>query len=138
MPSPVCSRSWVSPVRPSIKSIENPNDVTVTHDFKTEAQAFMSAPEVKSAMDKGGVKGTPQIWIRPPSGELTFRISPARYRLDFLGPLMGAHIDNAHTSAVGHQNGHQQSLLYRSLETVTKMVTNSRCPGSCPKLAMIG
>jgi len=47
------------------QSIENPNDVTVTHDFKTEekAQAFMSAPEVKSAMDKAGVKGTPQIWI---------------------------------------------------------------------------
>jgi quinol monooxygenase YgiN len=47
------------------QSIENPNDVTVTHDFKTEekAQAFMSTPEIKSAMDKAGVKGTPQIWI---------------------------------------------------------------------------
>ena len=47
------------------QSVENPNDVTVTHDFKTKekAKAFMSAPEVKSAMDKAGVKGTPQIWI---------------------------------------------------------------------------
>jgi hypothetical protein len=46
------------------QSIENPNDVTVTHDFRTteKAKAFMSA-QVKSAMDKGGVKGTPQIWI---------------------------------------------------------------------------
>jgi hypothetical protein len=47
------------------QSIENPNDVTVTHDFKTteKAKAFISAPELKSAMDKGGVKGTPQVWI---------------------------------------------------------------------------
>jgi hypothetical protein len=47
------------------QSVENPNDVTVTHDFKTteKAKAFMSAPELKSAMDKGGVKGTPQVWI---------------------------------------------------------------------------
>ena len=32
------------------QSVENPNDVTVTHDFKTKekAKAFMSAPEVKS------------------------------------------------------------------------------------------
>ena len=47
------------------QSIENPNDVTVMHDFKTteKAKAFISAPELKSAMDKGGVKGTPQVWI---------------------------------------------------------------------------
>jgi hypothetical protein len=47
------------------QSVENPNDVTVTHDFKTteKAKTFMSAPEVKSAMDKAGVKGTPQVWI---------------------------------------------------------------------------
>ena len=47
------------------QSIENPNDVTVTHDFKTteKAKAFLSSPEVKSTMDKAGVKGTPKIWI---------------------------------------------------------------------------
>ena len=47
------------------QSVENPNDVTVTHDFGTKemAKAFTSAPELKSAMDKGGVKGTPQVWI---------------------------------------------------------------------------
>ena len=47
------------------QSVENPNHVTVTHDFKTKekAKAFMSAPEVKSAMDKAGVMGTPHIWI---------------------------------------------------------------------------
>jgi quinol monooxygenase YgiN len=47
------------------QSVENPNDVTVTHDFKTKekAKAFMSAPELKSAMEKAGVKGAPQIWI---------------------------------------------------------------------------
>jgi hypothetical protein len=47
------------------QSIENPNDVTVTHDFRTteKAKAFLSSPEVKSTMDKAGVKGTPKIWI---------------------------------------------------------------------------
>ena len=47
------------------QSVENPNDVTVTHDFKTKekAKAFMSSLDVKSAMDKAGVKGTPHIWI---------------------------------------------------------------------------
>jgi hypothetical protein len=37
------------------QSIEDPNDV--------KAKAFLSAPEVKSTMDKAGVKGTPNIWI---------------------------------------------------------------------------
>jgi quinol monooxygenase YgiN len=47
------------------RSAENPNDVTVTHDFNNidQAKAFVSSPDVKAAMDKAGVKGTPQIWI---------------------------------------------------------------------------
>ena len=51
--------------RPSIQSIEDPNDVTVTHDFEDpgEGKGIFSAPEVKSTMDKAGVKGTPNIWI---------------------------------------------------------------------------
>ena len=46
-------------------SVDNPNDVTVTHDFKSAelAKAFIASPELKSAMDKAGVKGAPQIWI---------------------------------------------------------------------------
>jgi hypothetical protein len=47
------------------QSVDNPNDVTVTHDFKTadKAKAFASSAELKAAMEKAGVKGTPQIWI---------------------------------------------------------------------------
>ena len=44
---------------------DNPNDVTVTHDFKSldKAKAFITSPELKTAMEKAGVKGAPQIWI---------------------------------------------------------------------------
>ena len=44
---------------------DNPNDVTVTHDFKTveKAKAFMASEELKAAMQNAGVKGAPQIWV---------------------------------------------------------------------------
>ena len=47
------------------QSVDNPNDVTVTHDFKTadKAKAFAASPDLKTAMEKAGVKGTPQIWL---------------------------------------------------------------------------
>jgi quinol monooxygenase YgiN len=47
------------------RSADSPNDVTVTHDFKSleQAKAFIASPDLKAAMDKAGVKGTPQIWI---------------------------------------------------------------------------
>ena len=47
------------------QSVDNANDVTVTHDFKTadKAKAFASSPELKTTMEKAGVKGTPQIWF---------------------------------------------------------------------------
>jgi len=46
-------------------SIDNPNDVTVTHDFSSadKARAFASSPELKAAMERAGVKGAPQIWL---------------------------------------------------------------------------
>ena len=46
------------------QSVDNPNDVTVTHDFHTleQAKAFAALPELKSVMEKSGVKGVPQIW----------------------------------------------------------------------------
>jgi len=46
------------------QSTEDPNDVTVIHDFHTldEAKAFAAMPELKAAMEKSGVKGVPQIW----------------------------------------------------------------------------
>ena len=47
------------------QSVDNPNDVTVTHDFKSsdQAKAFAASPQLKEAMGKAGVKGTPQIWF---------------------------------------------------------------------------
>jgi quinol monooxygenase YgiN len=46
------------------QSVDNQNDVTVTHVFHSleEAKAFATSPELKSAMEKSGVKGSPQIW----------------------------------------------------------------------------
>jgi ABC-type sugar transport system substrate-binding protein len=46
------------------QSTDNPNDVTVIHDFHTlaKAKAFAASAELKAAMEKSGVKGAPQIW----------------------------------------------------------------------------
>jgi hypothetical protein len=47
------------------RSAENPNDVTVVHDFHSleAAKAFAASPDLRAAMEKGGVKGPPQIWF---------------------------------------------------------------------------
>ena len=47
------------------RSVDNPNDVTVTHDFRSaeQAKAFAASPDLKAAMERGGVKGTPEIWF---------------------------------------------------------------------------
>lgn len=47
------------------QAAENPNDVTVIHDFHSleKAKAFAASPDLKATMDKLGVKGAPQIWI---------------------------------------------------------------------------
>jgi len=47
------------------QSTDNPNDVTVTHDFKSvdKAKAFTASPELKAAMEKAGVKSAPQVWF---------------------------------------------------------------------------
>ena len=51
------------------QSIDNPNDVTVWHDFDTAelAQAFASSDELRNAMQGAGVQGEPQIWFVAPS-----------------------------------------------------------------------
>ena len=43
----------------------DPNDVIVTHDFDSvaEAKAFMESPEARQAMGEAGVVGTPIVWI---------------------------------------------------------------------------
>lgn len=47
------------------QSTDNPNDVTVTHDFHSieKAKSFANSQELKDSMTKLGVKGTPQIWF---------------------------------------------------------------------------
>jgi len=46
------------------QSTDNPNDVTVIHDFHSleKAKAFAASAELKLAMERAGVKGAPQIW----------------------------------------------------------------------------
>jgi len=43
----------------------DPNDVAATHDFPTTAQAeaFASDPELKAAMEHGGVTSAPRVEI---------------------------------------------------------------------------
>lgn len=47
------------------RSLDDPNDVTVWHDFATrgEADSFMKSAELRTAMQDAGVTGTPQVWI---------------------------------------------------------------------------
>ena len=53
------------------QSADNPNDVTVIHDFHSleKAKAFAESPELKAAMEKAGVKGPPQIWYTTKSNK---------------------------------------------------------------------
>jgi hypothetical protein len=47
------------------RSPEDPNDVTVTHDFATldAARAFVESQDLRSAMEQAGVAGEPTIWF---------------------------------------------------------------------------
>ena len=47
------------------QSVDDPNDVTVWHDFSTsqDAMSFSSGARLKEVMGKAGVKGAPQIWF---------------------------------------------------------------------------
>ena len=60
------------------QSVDNPNDVTVWHDFKNAeaAKAFGLSPNLKAAMEKNGVRGTPHVWLTNPDPTL-----PAAERL---------------------------------------------------------
>ena len=62
------------------QSSDNPNDVTVTHDFRTleKAQAFAASGDLKAAMQKAGVTGTPQLWITMPTAGGSGRASHVR------------------------------------------------------------
>jgi hypothetical protein len=53
------------------QSADDPNDVTVVHDFHSleKAKAFAASSGLKAAMEKSGVKGTPQIWYTTKSAK---------------------------------------------------------------------
>lgn len=47
------------------QATDNPNEITVTHDFVTleAAQAYAASPELRSVMHDAGVVGAPTIWF---------------------------------------------------------------------------
>ncbi|TPM84800.1 cyclase [Mesorhizobium sp. B2-3-3] len=47
------------------QAADDPNDVTVTHDFASaaDARAFIENPKLKEAMASAGVVGAPTMWI---------------------------------------------------------------------------
>jgi hypothetical protein len=47
------------------QSVDDPNDVTLWHDFAgaDEARAFVSSEALRSAMQRAGVQGEPEIWF---------------------------------------------------------------------------
>ena len=47
------------------RSADDPNELTVTHDFKTVemARSFASSAELREAMKSAGVTGAPRIWF---------------------------------------------------------------------------
>ncbi len=62
------------------RSVDNANDITVTHDFRTveAARAFVASPELKAAMEKSGVTGAPKVWITTPAGSASASASGVR------------------------------------------------------------
>ena len=51
------------------RSVDNGNDVTVSHDFESldKAKAFMGSPRLKEVMTAAGVTGAPTIWFTNPA-----------------------------------------------------------------------
>jgi hypothetical protein len=47
------------------RSVENPNDITVAHQFATlaEAKAFLGSHELKAARPGAGVETGPTVWF---------------------------------------------------------------------------
>jgi len=58
-------KRWVLLTHAVFQSVDDPNDVTVWHDFPTPqgAKDFASSSRLKEVMIKAGVKGAPQIWF---------------------------------------------------------------------------
>ncbi len=47
------------------RSVADPNTLVIVNDFATleGARAFSQDPSLPAAMERGGVDGTPQVWI---------------------------------------------------------------------------
>ena len=47
------------------QAVDDPNDITVSHDFKTRrrAESFAASGFLKEAMKTAGVTGRPRIWF---------------------------------------------------------------------------
>lgn len=47
------------------RSVSDPNDVTLWHDFSTQeaAESFASSPRLREAMQQAGVQSTPEVWF---------------------------------------------------------------------------
>ena len=47
------------------RSVDNPNELTVSHDFDTleAAHAWAASPELHAAMQSAGVVGAPTVWF---------------------------------------------------------------------------
>ena len=51
------------------RGVDDPNDVTVWHDFASaeQAKAFAASDELRHAMDEAGVAGPPAVWFVTPA-----------------------------------------------------------------------
>ena len=47
------------------RSVVDPNDVTIWHDFSTQedADSFGSSSQLREAMGRAGVQGDPEVWF---------------------------------------------------------------------------
>lgn len=47
------------------RTLDDPNEITVWHDFETKeaAEAFASSPRLREVMANAGVVGAPKIWF---------------------------------------------------------------------------
>jgi hypothetical protein len=58
-------RGWGVFAQAVYQSVEDPNDVTLWHDFANadEARAFLSSARLHEVMAEAGVAGEPEIWL---------------------------------------------------------------------------
>ncbi len=71
------------------QSVDDPNDVTVWHDFAgtDEARGFVSSEELRNARQRAGVQGEPEIWfVTPTYDEATHGAAPRLAYAKVSGP----------------------------------------------------